>query len=128
VESRSCHSSVPISMLLTWGEMLGHGHDIKEGTSELVVTCCIYGHSSDIVCELMESFHAGIFSTSSPGSRLGYKKCKGATSDACRIYLQPRPSGDEDAGNPLMALKMRFVRGEISEDEYRRKREILLER
>jgi len=124
-------SAIPRSMLLTWGEMLGHEHDVKEireSALELAVPGCVYCRSPELVCELMESFHAGIYSIMYPDASLRYTKCKEVTCDACKIVCQPRHSKDEGAIDPLVALKMRFVRGEISEEEYRRKREILLER
>lgn len=119
------------SSLLTWGEIMGQSYEVKEVRDEgyeLTVTRCLYCHSPSTVCELMESFLTGVLSVLNPGASVRFKKCKDVSLETCKIIFQPklfRPTSEND---PLLALKMLFVKGEISEDEYRRKREVLLEK
>ena len=124
-------ATTPDSILMTWGEMLGQAYevkDVKQGGLETSLSGCICCHSPMTVCDLMESFLAGMISAVSPGTSLLFVKCKDASHDACRIVFQPELNKNESASDPLVTLKMRFVNGEISEEEYRKKRAVLLER
>ena len=124
-------SSIGIgSILSTWGEMLGNGHEVKEideGGSELTVPSCILCHSPLPVCKLMESFLAGMISALDEKANVRFIKCS-PSQIGCKIIVRPQSSKHETASAPLVTLKMRFAKGELSEDEYRRMRAILLEK
>lgn len=122
-------ATVPNSILLTIGEMLGQECKVEEarkGEWELSVIGCIHCHSHLTVCELMESFLASMISTVCPGASIRFIRCKDASHEACRMILQRKRSKDEHV-DPVVTLKMRFAKGEISEEDYRRIRSILLE-
>jgi len=119
-----------ISTLLTWGEMLGQNFDIsgdKKDGYKLMVKGCLYYDSAPNICDLMETFLAGMISTSSPQATIRFEKCK-KDCDCCEIVLRSQPMTSDMENDPLKALKMRFVKDEISEEEYLRKRAILLEK
>jgi hypothetical protein len=120
-----------LSILLTWGEMLGQAHEVKEVGEvgrEITLSGCVFCHSPMVICELMESFVSGTISALDQDATVRYVKCKDASHEACRIVFQTGLNKDEGTSDPLVALKMRFVKGEVSEEEYRRKRAVLLER
>ena len=123
-------SSIGIgSILSTWGEMLGNGHEVKEideGGLELTVPRCILCHSPLPICKLMESFLAGIISAQDEKANIRFIKCSPSQA-GCKVIVRSQSSKHEPASDPLVTLKMRFAKGELSEDEYRRMRAILLE-
>lgn len=85
---------------------------------------CVYGHSP-CACNLVESFLAGMASVAFPEEPLRHEM--GQEPQGCRLVIGPDPD-EGRARDPMTALKMRFARGEITEEEFRRRKRVLLER
>jgi hypothetical protein len=115
---------------LTWADMLGTDAkliEIGNDAFELRLKGCLCRDSIPGVCVLMESFLAGMISALNPRIGMQFLRSTNDPDSYCRIFLTLRPLSHQNDNDPLLTLKMRLAKGEISEEEYIRKRMIILE-
>lgn len=122
---------IPSSIMFTFGEMVGHKFEVKDAEGSggvLVISGCVYSHSPNVVCELLELFLASMIVIIDPKASVRYTKCHENMNGTCNLVLLQEMKKEEMIREPLALLKIRFAKGEVTEEEYLRKRDILLER
>lgn len=123
---------VELSILtaLTWADMIGRDADLTEienDAYELRLRGCLCCDSAPGVCVLMESFLAGIMSALDTRISAQFLRSTDDQDSHCRVLLTVHRPSHGNNNDPLLTLKMRLAKGEISEEEYLRKRTIILE-
>ncbi len=97
----------------------------KEGISNIISDCSQQVFTGEL-CKQYESFFKGMVSAINPEYELTYHKMITQGDVHCHWTLT-RKSTSKEHEDPLILLKMKFVNGEITEDEYRHKKKVLEE-
>lgn len=118
--------------------MIGEGTEVSEGMYERTIRECPFKGGPPEVCMQFESFCQGICEAVSPNLEFMYDRMMTQNSDSCHWIIRkkgiPTTTTNEDANkgepasqDPIKELKLRFIRKEITEEEYRRMKKVLEE-
>ena len=86
----------------------------------------VFPSHTDVMCKTFESFFKGMVSGINPDFELAYDRMITKGDKDCRWTIKGRPSSNK-ISEPLKVLKMRLAEGEISEEEYKRLKQLLEE-
>lgn len=125
--------SDPAGTLLHYIDDLMHmeGKEMKRSDTliEKTITKCPFSGCIPEVCLQVEAMRMGALSVVTPGSVVSYEEERG--SDAChwRLVKKPLPKSsiklDDEYNGMLKALKWRLVKGEITEEEFEKMRNMI---
>jgi hypothetical protein len=114
--------------LLRLGEAIqlkGELTRLERDCAEASVTECPFSSGVPALCASYESYWRGVIETIAPDYRYSCDKMMTCGERACHWTLESAPSkGRED---PLKRLARKFVDGEITEEEFRKKSAVLAE-
>lgn len=118
-------SSLFDAFLMSGALIDSNAKDIRRRTT----SCPMSGEPIE-VCALFQSFFDGLVSTLSTNMRLEYTERMGEGREDCQWSLhfkreEPKREIDGSTPDPYAALSLRYVNGEISDEEYERKMAML---
>jgi hypothetical protein len=94
---------------------------------------CPFSGATISPCDQVEAYWKGVCSVVAPNWETSYERRMTQGAERCKLVFSQIKGegldvGSEEPADPLAALKLRFVKGEISKDEYREMRDVLLEK
>jgi hypothetical protein len=106
--------------------MVGRREVMKDGRIRGVVSECPFKDAPPETCGQFEAFCNGMCEAVNPRMHFSYlsSMAKGDKECVWEIKVDPEVKA-ADASDPLRVLKLRFARGEISEEQYLRMRSLL---
>jgi hypothetical protein len=109
---------------------------MQEASVEGTVTECPFSSSSPEMCYQYEAFFNGLCEAIDPSFAFVYDRMMTVGEETCHWHIGKKGSAITSAGKEVLGtaedalsiLKARFAKGEITEEQYRRQRDIMLER
>jgi hypothetical protein len=106
--------------------MLGHREIKRDGRIRGVVSECPFKDAPPETCGQFEAFCGGICEAADPRMHFSYLSSMAKGDKECVWEIRmDSPLPIRGASDPLQVLKLRFARGEISEEQYLRMRSLL---